>query len=377
MHQSLKAIQETMEEDKDKRNKVEKWFEKHRSLVLRQTPFWAQSIAGVMIGIGVLGVTAGSILRIDEVLTVAGQLESISGSVDIKAPVGGKIADVYFEDGQLVKKGDLLATFDTREAAVNKKTIIELIDLESKELKNTQKILESKRKVLQEKLNTTRKMVDELKKLVQIGGVQRFQYLQKQNELYEAEERLKLIEFEINTEYINSTKRIERLRNELNQASVQLQYQNVIATSSGIIFEPNIAKSSVIGSGETIVTIVPQGGLKAKVYVANQDIGFVDKNQTARIRVDAYPFTQYGELVGRVAQIGADALEPDQKANYYRFPVKINLDKNYLENKSIKVPLLSGMSITANIKLRDKRVISLISDIFVKQVDSIKNIRQQ
>ena len=220
-------------------------------------------------------------------------------------------------------------------------------------------------------------MVDELKKLVQIGGVQRFQYLQKQNELYEAEERLKLIEFEINTEYINSTKRIERLRNELNQASVKLQYQNVIATSSGIIFEPNIAKSSVIGSGETIVTIVPQGGLKAKVYVANQDIGFVDKNQTARIRVDAYPFTQYGELVGRVAQIGADALEPDQKANYYRFPVKINLDKNYLENKSIKVPLLSGMSITANIKLRDKRVISLISDIFVKQVDSIKNIRQQ
>ena len=103
--------------------------------MLRQTPFWAQSITGVMIGLGVLGVTAGSILRIDEVLTVAGQLESISGSVNIKAPVGGKIADVYFEDGQLVKKGDLLATFDTREAAVNKKTIIELIDLESKEQK--------------------------------------------------------------------------------------------------------------------------------------------------------------------------------------------------------------------------------------------------
>ena len=73
----------------------------------------------------------------------------------------------------------------------------------------------------------------------------------------------------------------------------------------------------------------------------------------------------------------ADALEPDQKANYYRYPVKIDLDKNYLENKNVKVPLMSGMAITANIKLRDKRLISLISDIFVEQVDSIKKIRQQ
>ena len=150
------------------------------------------------------------------------------------------------------------------------------------------------------------------------------------------QEKLKSIEFEISSQKISSTKRLEKLNNELNQAIVQLQYQNVVATTSGVIFEPKVAKSSVIGGGQTIVTIVPQGGLKGKVYVANQNIGFIDKDQKARIRVDAYPYAQYGELIGRVIQVGADALEPDQKANYYRYPVKISLNQNYLENKKLE-----------------------------------------
>ena len=358
-------------------NKFETWLEKNRSLVLRQTPFWAQSVIGVLISLGVLSLAGGLIFRIDEVITVTGQLESISGSVDVKAPVGGKIANVYFEDGQTVKKGDLLATFDTRQAAVNKKTIVELMELENKEWENSKQRLESKRKIIVNKLDVNKQMVEELEKLVSIGGVQKFQLLDKKNQVYELEERLRSIEFEMNTERISKTKRLEQLNNDLNKATVQLQYQNVIASTSGIIFEPKVGNSSVIKSGETIVTIVPQGGLKAKVFVANQNIGFVDKNQKARIRVDAFPYTQYGELVGSIAQIGADALEPDQKANYYRFPVKIRLDKNDLENKDVKVPLISGMAITANIKLRDKRLISLVSDIFVEQVDSIKKIRQQ
>ena len=87
--------------------------------------------------------------------------------------------------------------------------------------------------------------------------------------------------------------------------------------------------------------------------------------------------TQYGELMGSISQVGADALEPDEKANFYRYPVKISLEKNYLESKDTRIPLMSGMAITANIKLRDKRLISLISDIFVEQVDSVKKIRQQ
>ena len=117
--------------------------------------------------------------------------------------------------------------------------------------------------------------------------------------------------------------------------------------------------------------------MHAEVFVPNQDIGFVKSGQQAKVRIDAFPFTRYGELDAQVSHIGADALEPSKVMSYYRFPVKLRLQSNYLEKDNIKIPLKSGMSITTNLKLRDKRVISLISDLLVDQTDSVRSIRQQ
>ena len=94
------------------------------------------------------------------------------------------------------------------------------------------------------------------------------------------------------------------------------------------------------------------------------------------MRVDAFPFTRYGELEGVVNQIGADALPPDASMNYYRFPIELKLNRNYLKAEGVKIPLRAGMAITVNLKLREKRLISILSDLLVNQTDSIKSIRQ-
>ena len=163
----------------------------------------------------------------------------------------------------------------------------------------------------------------------------------------------------------------------MKEAELQIQYQQIKAPTSGIIFEQKASENGVLKAGELVLTIIPQGNLKANIFVANKDIGFIKKDQPAKIRVDAFPFTSYGELQGNVSSIGADALEPDATANYYRYPVSINLLKSYLEPNGKKIKLRSGMAITANLKLREKRLISLISDMLVDQTDSIKGIRQQ
>ena len=80
----------------------------NRSLVLRQTPFWAQSITSIVIGLGGIVILGGYLFKIDEVVSVKGQLEPISGTTDIKTPVGGKIFRVFISDGDTVKKGQLL-----------------------------------------------------------------------------------------------------------------------------------------------------------------------------------------------------------------------------------------------------------------------------
>lgn len=368
-----------------------RWLAKNRSLVLRQTPVWAQSMAAIVIGLGTVVVVGGFVFKIDEVVTVQGQLQSIGGSVEVKSPVGGKVAEVFFKDGQTVRKGQLLLRFDTRQAADEQRTLKQLIRLEEQGLQSRLGTIESqqdtlvaRRQVLEQKLATKATITGELRRLVRQGGFQRLQLLEQEdqafelkNQLTEVKEQQGQLRLQADQLRLEASKNISQMRNRLNQAELQLQYQNVVAPAAGVIFDPKVRRDGVVPAGETMLTLVPQGGLFAEVFVPNKDIGFVKTGQQAKVRVDAFPYTRYGELQGRVTQIGADALAPNEVQNFYRFPVKLELDRPYLESQGTRIPLRSGMAITTNLKLREKRVISLISDLLVDQTDSIKSIRQQ
>ena len=368
-----------------------RWLARNRSLVLRQTPVWAQSLAGLMIGLGSIAIIGSIVFRIDEVVTVQGQLKSIGGTVEVKTPAGGRVAEVLFRDGETVEKGQMLLRFDTRQAADQKATFTRLIALEQDQLQTQLKTLNSqknslagRREVLQQRLKTKTTILEAMQALVEQGGFQRLQYLEQQDQLFELQKQVSELSEQDNQLTLQadqltlqSSKSIDQMRSQLKQAEVQLQYQNVIAPSSGVVFDPQASEEGVLAAGERILSIVPQQGLFAEVLVPNQDIGFVKPGRPAKVRVDAFPFTRYGEVPGSVSQIAADALEPSASRNFYHFPVKLKLERSYLESKGIKIPLKPGMAITTNLKLRDKRVISLVSDLLVDQTDSVRSIRQQ
>ena len=239
--------------------------------------------------------------------------------------------------------------------------------------------------MLKKRLQTKSLIAKEMKSLVREGGFQKIQYLQQLDELYALEKQISdldeqtaRIDLQLLDVQLQSNKIIDQMESQIRTSEVQLQYQNVKSPISGIIFDPKAISKSVLNAGERIVSIVPQGGLYAEVYVPNQDIGYIKYGQQANVRVDAFPFTRYGEIESKVSQISADALPPDAATlNYYRYPVKLDLNTYYLESDNVKIPLKPGMSITTNLKLRDKRVISLLSDLLVDQTDSVKSIRQQ
>ena len=367
------------------------WLEKNRSLVLRQTPVWAQSLALILVSVGGIAVVGATLFRIDEVVSVNGQLKSIGGTVEVKSPVGGKVSDVFFRDAQKVEKGQALMRFDTRQAATEKLILEKRILFEKNQLESQLKIYQSqlstlanRRKVAQARVQTKKTTIEEMENLVSQGGYQRLRFLQEKDQLFSLETQLSdldeqqdRINIEIEKTSLASQQSIDRLNAELKKAELRLQYQNIVSPASGIVFNPQVAPEGVIASGERILSIVPQKGLYAEVFVSNKDIGYIKINQEAKVRVDAFPFSRYGELPAHITQIGADALPPDSTYNFYRFPVKLKLKNYQLEKDGISIPLKSGMSVTTNLKLRDKRVISLISDIFVDQTDSVKSIRQQ
>ena len=136
------------------------WMERNRSLVLRQTPIWAQSLSIGLLSLGVIGIVGGFFFRIDEVVSVSGQLRS-GGTVEVETPAGGKIAETFFVDGQKVSKGQLLLSFDTRQAKEQISTLKNLIEIDKQQrdaqinsLNSQVKTLGTRLEVIQQRAKT-------------------------------------------------------------------------------------------------------------------------------------------------------------------------------------------------------------------------------
>lgn len=195
--------------------------------------------------------------------------------------------------------------------------------------------------------------------------------------------RLAEIDSQINKIIIENEKRIAETNSQIRGAEQTIKYQEIKAPVSGTVFDLKAGPGFVPKSGqsEALLKIVPEAGIDnpliGEVYVTNEDIGFVKLDQITDVRIDSFPYSEFGDIKGKVYFIGSDALPPDQIYNFYRFPVKVELDQQYLSSTGgKKIELQSGMSISVNIKVKENRtVLSLFTELFTKKVDSLKNVR--
>ena len=376
----------------DVSNIFERWYSQNKSLVMRQTPVWAQSMACIFFAIGSIAIVGSYVIKIDEVISVSGSLKSVGGNKEIKSLVSGKLGKVYVKDGDLISKNQILASFDTTEVAAEFKAVNNLLQYTKESFNKSislfslkKKALERKRELLKVKINTQEEILSALRGLMSVGAYQRLQYLSEKDEMLRLQQEFDAIDEEstaldLNLEKtkLDSSERIEQLDARSSQLEFILDNSVISATSSGILFESNLQEKGVYTQGELLASIVPQDGLYAEVLVSDKDIGFVEPDQSAEVKIDAFPFTTYGSIKGKITSISADAVSPNKtdRAQYYNFPVNISLNKSYLQKNDRKIFLMAGMSVQSNIKLREKRLISVVNDLFASQQESLKTIRQ-
>lgn len=371
------------------KKQVSNWYKKNRSLVLRQSPIWAQGITIIAISLGSMAVLAGFLFRIDEVVSARGQLKAFGGTIDLTSPIDGKVEKILFDDNQNVKKGELLIKIDASNALIEKKLLEKQVIAEKDSLINSLEVLnlqmksiESTKRLLESKVNTKTTILSDLDELVRVGGYQRTQYLYAQedllvaqNDLEEAKQNINQLNLRKNELILQSSRSIDQIKARLGILDYTIKNQKIYSPTKGIILEPTVREDLPIYKGERLLSIVPINKPYAEVRVSNKDIGFVKIGQPVSIRIDAFPFTTFGELDGKVTQIAADA-KPLEDNLTYAYPVKIALE-NTSYNKFKELSLTPGMSLQVNMIIRDKPVISLISDIFTRQVDSVKSIRSE
>ncbi|MEM7065623.1 MAG: HlyD family efflux transporter periplasmic adaptor subunit [Cyanobacteria bacterium P01_B01_bin.77] len=203
-------------------------------------------------------------------------------------------------------------------------------------------------------------------------------------------ERLSSIDSNLGQTVLQNETQRQELGSRIAQLQEQLQFRELTAPVSGAVFnlkanQPGYAANST----EPILEIVPQENLVARAFIPNKDIGFVQLTDDCRaavqaenqqgieteckqvdVRIDAFTYSEYGDIDGHLVSIGSDALPPDEIYPFYRFPAEIQLQSQVLESRGETYTIRSGMSINANIKTEKRTVISFFTDLFVRKKDS-------
>lgn len=115
----------------------------------------------------------------------------------------------------------------------------------------------------------------------------------------------------------------------------------------------------VVQPAQQLMVIVPSNStLEAEVMVLNKDVGFVRNGQPVEIKVDSFPYTRYGTITAEVSHVSKDAVQ-DEKQGLV-FPARVKLQRDTIAVDEQRVALQAGMSITAEIRTGERRVIEYL-----------------
>ena len=177
----------------------------------------------------------------------------------------------------------------------------------------------------------------------------------------------------------------DEARQALAKAQARLARTRLYAPIDGVVQQTAVTTiGQVVTIGQQLAVITPNGGkLQVEALVPNLDIGFVKLGQPAAIKVDAFPFTRFGVLHGKVVKIASAALPEEEakralanataaanaaqvpsaapgQAESFVFPVTVALDETAMKIDGAIIPLTPGMTVTVEIKTDSRRVIDYL-----------------
>lgn len=171
-----------------------------------------------------------------------------------------------------------------------------------------------------------------------------------------------------------SEQKAAALEQELIKAKKRLSLSRLTSPVDGTVQQLAVSTlGGVVSPGMQLMVIVPEGSaLEIEAYLENKDIGFVEEGDEVEIKFDTFKFTKYGVLHGVVQSISQDAVmrqqqmanasaPPDEQGNQnYFYAAMLSLDERTIRVEDRDVPITPGMSITAEIKTGERRLLEFL-----------------
>jgi adhesin transport system membrane fusion protein len=126
----------------------------------------------------------------------------------------------------------------------------------------------------------------------------------------------------------------------------------------------------VIKPGQDLIEIVPlEDTLLVEAKVRPADVAFLHPGQPATVKITAYDFSIYGGLKAQVEDISADTIKDDTPNGGTFFRVTLRTEKNALGKGDKSLPIIPGMTASAEILTGQKSVLDYLLKPLLKARD--------
>lgn len=129
--------------------------------------------------------------------------------------------------------------------------------------------------------------------------------------------------------------------------------------SGQIVFGEHRAVNQYVRSGDIVFTVVPDetGKISGRILAPAIGLGKIEPGQQVNIKVDNYPFMEYGILSGSVLSISKIPVVSEQGTFY---PVNVDLPDKLVTNYNRELSYSLQMQGNAEIIIQNRRVIELL-----------------
>mgnify|MGYP000182070607 CR=1 FL=1 len=178
----------------------------------------------------------------------------------------------------------------------------------------------------------------------------------------ETQQRIQQLE----VEFTQIKAKITETKNLLNSAQEKLKQRSLYAPIDGVVSSLNVRNpGEVMQPGQTIAEIAPEDApLVLLAKLPNREAGFIKTGMAVKVKLDAYPYQDYGIVEGKVASISPDTKLDERLGIVYR--VEVVLSRNHINANRQILQLKTGATGTADIIIRRRRIVDVLLEPIAK-----------
>jgi len=177
---------------------------------------------------------------------------------------------------------------------------------------------------------------------------------------------------DLNTQIAGVQSEIEQTQNQISSLKEQLNKYLIRSDFDGTIFSLPITREGAVVQPKQLIAEIARKGtglvFKGQILTSeSESLRSGNQGKDANLKFDEYPFQDYEVVKGKLSWVSPNSkITQTPQGNQTTYDVEIELSQSCLQPKSKCIPFKSGQPATAEIIIRQRRLIDFILDPFKK-----------